>query len=81
MKCYNCNSSKTVKNGKSAKGKQRYKCKKCNKIIVENRSYKLITKEENLLIEKLYSEGVGINSIGRIIGKSHQGISANLKKN
>ncbi|HIQ25162.1 MAG TPA: IS1 family transposase [Persephonella sp.] len=36
MRCVYCKSKRIVKNRKSNQGKQRYKCKECGRIFVEN---------------------------------------------
>ncbi len=70
VKCKQCNSSRTVKNGIVRK-KQRYKCKNCSYNFVEGD----IRKEKNLDKQKmalhLYLENMGFRAIGRVLGVSN----------
>ena len=65
-RCIYC-SGKLVKNGFSRARKQRYKCKCCNKTIVENYTYNACFSYVNKQIGLLIREGVGIRSIARIL--------------
>ncbi|KAA6314454.1 hypothetical protein EZS27_034928 [termite gut metagenome] len=70
MNCPRCNSDKRVKSG-FIKGKQRYKCKACGyHFTVESKSTSkpLSLKKQAL---RLYLEGLGFRSIGRILGVSN----------
>jgi len=62
-----CCSGKLVKNGFSKSKKQRYKCKDCNKTIVENYTYNACFCNVNKQIVLLLTEGLGIRSIARIL--------------
>ena len=69
--CPKCKSEERKKDG-IVREKQRYKCKKCNyRYTVEKREAKESTKEIRKLALKLYLEGLGFRSIGRILGFSH----------
>lgn len=65
-RCIYC-SGKLVKNGLSKAKKQRYKCKKCNKSIVEKYSYNAYSSYINNQIVVLLTEGLGIRSISRVL--------------
>ncbi|KAA5535566.1 IS1 family transposase [Paenimyroides baculatum] len=58
---------KLLKNGISRAKKQRYKCKDCNKTIVENYTYNAYFSYINKQIVILLTEGLGIRSIARIL--------------
>lgn len=60
MKCKCCNSEKLVKNGKPG-GKQRYKCKDCDKNTSE-RNPKYST-EQKIRVIMAYLRGVGIRAM------------------
>ena len=62
-----CCQSKLVKNGFSKAGKQRYKCKFCNKTTVLNYNYKAYLTNINSKIILYIKEGLGIRSIARIL--------------
>jgi len=64
--CAYC-AGKLVKNGFSRSRKQRYKCKDCNKTIVENYTYNAYFSYINKQIVILLTEGVGIRSIAKIL--------------
>lgn len=64
--CVYC-AGKLVRNGFSRSRKQRYKCKDCNKTIVENYTYNAYFSNVNKQIVLLLTEGVGIRSIARIL--------------
>jgi insertion element IS1 protein InsB len=62
-----CTHFETVRNGKTAYGQQRYKCKTCGKTVVEyytNNAYEYGT---NTKITNLLKEGVGIRSTSRLL--------------
>ncbi len=60
MKCVYCGSEKTVKNGKSNQGKQRYLCKECGKIFVENPERRHYLDDLKKIAIRLYTDGVEI---------------------
>lgn len=60
--CVHC-LGKLVKNGFSKAKKQRYKCKKCNKSVVENYTYNSYFSQINNQIVLLLTEGLGMRSI------------------
>src|SRR5690554_7869994 len=62
--CANC-SNKIVKHGTTKAGKQRYKCKNCNKTVVAYYSYNACLPEINSRIILYIKEGLGIRSIAR----------------
>ncbi len=69
--CPKCKSEERKKDG-IVREKQRYKCKECNyRYTVEKREAKESTQEIRRLALKLYLEGLGFRSIGRILGFSH----------
>ena len=79
--CYQCNSGDIVKKGKSAKGKQKYKCKNCLSILTDDREKERLTKEEKLMIDKIFKEGNSLRSIGRIIDRPFETVRNYVKKN
>jgi len=69
MQCPKCNSVKQVKSG-FMKGKQRYRCKncRCNFTQSYSRNYSFKVKFQ---AARLYLEGMGFRSIGRILNVSN----------
>ena len=70
MQCPRCNSTKISKNGHH-RGKQRYKCKECNRQFLEfltTPGYDHQTKEQCL---KMYVNGMGFRAIERVTGVDH----------
>ena len=65
MKCVYCKSEKIVKNGKSNQGKQRYLCKECGKIFVENPERRHYSNYLKKIAIRLYTDGVEIAVIAR----------------
>ncbi len=65
MRCVYCGSEKIVKNGKSNQGKQRYLCKKCGRIFVENPERKHYPDNLKKIAIRLYTDGVEISVIAR----------------
>ena len=69
--CPKCQSKKRSKDG-IVHERQRYKCKECDyRYTVEKKEAKESTIEIRKLALKLYLEGLGFRSIGRILGFSH----------
>ena len=69
--CPKCKSEEKSKDG-IVREKQRYRCKKCNyRYTVEKKEVKESTPEIRKLALKLYLEGLGFRSIGRILDFSH----------
>jgi len=79
MKCTKCNSENKVKNG-IIKGIQRYKCKECG----FNYTVELKSTAKPLEIRKfglmLYLEGLGLQSISRLLNVSHVAVIKWIKK-
>ena len=78
MHCIKCGSEKRIKNGYVMK-KQRYKCKVCgyNYTNMKELGYKW---EVKLLALKMYKEGLGFRSIGRILEVSNVSVLRWIKK-
>ena len=69
--CKGCGSDKLIKNGKTVKGVQRYKCKECGSTYGEGDRRLKHGLEKRLKVIKMYLEGVGIRSIERLEGVSN----------
>jgi len=63
----NCCSTQSIKNGKTLRGIQRYRCKVCKSQFQEQYIYKAYKTEINSQIILLTKEGCGIRSISRIL--------------
>ncbi len=63
--CPNCLQA-SVKNGKTKNGKQRYRCKNCNKSFITNYTYRAYEVADQYL-QKILIESCGIRSIARIL--------------
>jgi len=72
MNCPRCNSSEFVMNGNIHNGKQRYKCKECNRQFVENPQNAPISQEKKDLIDKLLLEKIPLAGIVRVVGVSER---------
>ena len=69
MKCQKCYSTESVKNG-FKHNKQRYKCKACGCSFTQSHK-RGASLETKLIALKLYLEGLGFRSIGRIMKVSN----------
>ncbi len=67
--CKHCGDSNYRKAGFS-KGKQRYKCKNCERLFSEGDKRERYSIEQRLKAIKLYTEGVGLRTIERAEGIS-----------
>ena len=65
--CPNCDSRKTVKNGRIHNGKQRFKCNECNRQFVENSQKIVINQEKRDLIDRLLLEKISLAGISRAV--------------
>lgn len=64
MKCPNCGSSQTVKNG-HRQGRQCYKCKQCDRQFLEfYRPWRYSDDVKKMCLE-MYFEGIGVRDIER----------------
>jgi transposase-like protein len=80
MKCYHCGSAAVHKHGKTRNGKQRYKCRACQRSLRENpstNSYDEATQEQIL---RAYQERTSLRGLTRIFGVSRNTVSSWLKK-
>ena len=68
--CPKCGSTERVKNG-HAKGRPRFRCKNCRYDYTVMQKSTAIPISQKRLALQLYLEGLGFNSIGRVIGVSH----------
>ena len=68
--CPKCHSHHIVKNGSIHNGKQKYKCKECNRQFVENPKNKPVSDEQKEYIKKLLLERISLAGIARVIGLS-----------
>ena len=68
--CPKCHSHHIVKNGSIHNGKQKYKCKECNRQFVENPKNKPVSDEQKEYIKKLLLERISLAGIARVMGLS-----------
>ena len=67
-RCKGCGSVKLVKNGKTRHGNQRYKYKNCGGNYGEGDKRLKHGLDKRIKVIRMYLEGVGIRSIGRLEG-------------
>ena len=70
LNCPRCASAHKVKSGIN-QGRQRYKCKQCQYFFTVGHKSDTATPDQRRLALTLYLEGLGLRSIGRILGFSH----------
>ena len=68
--CPKCKSTERVKNG-HIKGRPRYRCKECNYDYTVMQKSTAVPPDKKRLALQMYLEGLGFNSIGRILNVSH----------
>ena len=68
--CPKCKSTERVKNG-HAKGRPRYRCKECSYDYTVMQKSTGVPADKKRLAVQMYLEGLGFNSIGRILNVSH----------
>jgi transposase-like protein len=71
MKCPECNSTNTIKNG-SVRAKPKGECKECGREFTLNPTKKSISQETWELVDKLLLEKIPITGIARVTGISEQ---------
>ena len=79
LNCPRCASADTVKSGIN-KGRQRYKCKACQYFFSVHHKSDTATLAQRRLALNLYLEGLGLWSIGRLLGFSHVAVYQWVKK-
>ena len=77
--CPNCDSRKTVKNGRIHNGKQRFKCNECNRQFVENSQKIVINQEKRDLIDRLLLEKISLAGISRAVKVSGKWLQTYVK--
>ncbi len=70
LTCPRCSSSGRVKTG-LIHDRQRYKCKACQYLYTVEQKSDTSTAAQRRLALTLYLEGLGVRSIGRVLGFSH----------
>jgi transposase-like protein len=70
--CPKCSSSSTVKNGRIHNGKQRFKCRDCERQFIEQPTKKVIEQATRDLIDRLLLERISLAGIARAAQVSEQ---------
>ena len=79
MKCPKCGSEEYCKDG-IVKGRQRFKCKKCNYHYTVAQKSDVKSIETKRLAFEMYLEGIGFRAIGRILNVSYVTVFQWVKK-
>ncbi len=77
--CPKCKSTDRVKNG-HAKGRPRFRCKECGYDYTVEQKSTSVSKDRKRLAMQMYLEGLGFNSIGRILSVSHVSVMNWIKQ-
>lgn len=72
MKCTQCHSENTVKNGHSPTNKQKYKCNMCGRQFVLNPEKFPISEQTKVVIDRLLLESISLAGIARVTGVSER---------
>ena len=78
--CRHCGSDNLVRNGHASNGKQKYRCKSCNKQSRENPASNGYTEERREEILRSYQERSSLRGIVRTFGVSRNTVRDRLKK-
>ena len=78
--CPICASSRTVKNGRIHKGKQRFKCHECGRQFVEHPQKQMIDQAKRELIDRLLLERISLAGIARAVQVSEQWLQTYVNK-
>ncbi|MCH2227487.1 MAG: helix-turn-helix domain-containing protein [Candidatus Caenarcaniphilales bacterium] len=70
ISCKRCGSREKIKSG-FQNGKQRYKCKSCNRYFVERDDREKYSFEDKLRALRLYKRGLSLRSIAEFIGTNN----------
>ena len=63
MSCPKCGSDKSIKNGRTYYGEQRYKCKSCGRQYIAGSEFQHIPQEKWDLVDKLLLEKLSLAGI------------------
>jgi transposase-like protein len=80
MKCPNCSSENTVKNGTIHNGKAKRMCKDCRRQLVPDATKKVIAPQTWELIDKLLLEKIPLAGIARVTGISEDYLQEYVNK-
>ena len=78
--CSHCQSEDVKRDGHTAAGKQRYKCKACGRISRENPQHERYSAAQKEQILRAYNERSSMRGIQRVFGVSRPTLIAWLKK-
>ena len=80
MECYHCGGSHVHKHGRTRNGKQRFKCRGCQRSLRENPTTNSYSPERQDEILRAYQERTSLRGLSRIFGVSRQTVTSWLKK-
>lgn len=80
LRCHHCQSEDLVRNGHTAKGKQKYLCRACGRQSRDDPQSNAYSAKRRQEILSTYQEGSSLRSISRIFGVSRNTITAWIKQ-
>jgi transposase-like protein len=80
LRCHHCQSEDLVRNGHTAKGKQKYLCRSCGRQSRDDPQSNAYSAKRRQEILSTYQEGSSLRSISRIFGVSRNTVTAWLKE-
>ncbi len=83
VQCPHCHSEEVIKNGKSAEGKQRYRCQNENcpyRTFILNQTYPGRSRQVKQQIVEMTLNGSGVRDIARVLRVSPTTVIQELKK-
>ena len=76
MQCPRCQSERIIKNGRIHTGKPKWMCKDCKRQFVAEPTWRRISDETKVLIDKLLLEKLSLAGIARVTGVSEPWLQA-----
>ena len=80
LKCSHCQSENISRDGRTPKGKQRYRCKDCGRVSRDHPEPRGYSEAEKEQILSAYQERSSLRGLERVFGVSRKTVSAWLKK-
>ena len=78
--CPTCGSDDIMKNGRTRRGKQNYKCRDCGRQFVENPQWQPIASESQAMIDRLMLEKIPLAGIARVMQLSEDWLQSYVNR-
>jgi insertion element IS1 protein InsB len=78
--CPTCDSDDIMKNGRTRRGKQNYKCRDCGRQFVENPQWRPIAPDSKAMIDRLLLEKIPLAGIARVMQVSEDWLQSYVNR-